>query len=80
MARLVWGISGVPKLWFASRLGIRACCTRGGVTLFVILGDDAQLCHAPEVLEREVPILVVKVQEFSYYIVCSSLLLIILNC
>ena len=43
-----------------------------GVTLFEILGDNAQLFHALEALEREVSILVVEAQEFSYCIVCSA--------
>ena len=62
---LVWGLSGLPTPWFTSRLGIHACHTRWGVTLFELLGDDAQLCHAPEALEREVSIFVVEAQGFS---------------
>ena len=71
----MWGISGSTTQWFVSRLGIYACRTYGGVTLFELLGDNAQLCYSPEALEREVSILVVEAQEFSYCIVCSSLLL-----
>ena len=62
MARLVWDLSGAPIPSFAIRLGTHACCTRGGVILFELLGDDSQLCHAPEALGREVFILVVEAQ------------------
>ena len=65
LERLGWIISVTPMPWIVSRLCINAFCTYGGVTLFKILGDDAQLFHAPEVLEREVSILVVEAQEFS---------------
>ena len=74
-ARLERGISGSPTPWFASRLGIHACHTCGGVTLLELLWYEAQLCHAPEALEREVPILVVEAQLFSWCIVCSALFL-----
>ena len=60
LARLVWGISGAPMPWSTSRLGIHSCLTCGGVTLFEILGYDAQLCHASGALEREVSITVVE--------------------
>ena len=59
LARLVWGISRAPTPWFASRIGVNTCCTYGGVTLFKLLGYDAQLFHASEALEREVYMLVV---------------------
>ena len=62
MARLVWDISGAPTPWLASRLGIHACRTRGGVTLFELLGYYSKLCHAPVALEREVYIRVVEAQ------------------
>ena len=65
LERLGWGISGAPTPWFASILGIHACHTCGVVTLFELLGVDAQFFHAPEALERELFILVVEVQEFS---------------
>ena len=80
LAMLVWGSFGDPMPWFASRLGIHAFCTRGGVTLFELFGDDAKLFHAPEALRREVSILVVEAQEFSYCIVCSDFLLLRLKC
>ena len=59
---LVWGLYGAPTTWFASRLGINAFRTCGGITLFELIGDDAQLCHTPEALEREVSILLMEVQ------------------
>ena len=59
LARLVWGIFGASTPFFASRLGIDVCRTRGGVTIFEFIGDDAQICHDPEALEIEVYILVV---------------------
>ena len=62
MAILLWGLPGVPTPCFAIRLGIHACHTCRGVTLFELLEGDAQLCHALEALEREVPILVVEAQ------------------
>ena len=80
LVRLVWGLSGAPTPWFASKLVIHTCHTFGGVTLFELIGDDTQLFHASEVLEREVSILVVEAQEFSYCIVCSDFLLLRLNC
>ena len=62
MKRLVWGISGAPTTWFASRLGIHACHTCGVVTLFELLEYDAQIVHVPEALEIKVSILVVEEQ------------------
>ena len=79
-ARLGRGLSGLPTPWFASRRGINACHTHGGVTIFELLGDDAQLYHVPEALERELDIFVVEAQELSYCIVCSALLLLRLKC
>ena len=51
----------------------------GGVKICKLIGDYAQLCHAPDALEIEVSILVVEAQEFSCCIVCSYLLLLILK-
>ena len=56
----MWGLSGAPTPCFVSILGIHACRTRWGVTIFELLGDYAQLCHVPEELEREVSIIVVE--------------------
>ena len=74
LARIVWGLSGAPIPWFASRLGIHSYCACGGVTLYKLLGYDAQLCHALEALQRKVSIIVVEAQELSFCIVCSALL------
>ena len=65
LSRLVWGLYGAPTPWFASILGIHACRTCGGVIIFKLPVDDAQLFHALEVLEREVSIIVVEAQKFS---------------
>ena len=43
LVRLVWGLSGALTPSFASRLGVNACYTCGGVTLYKILDDDDQL-------------------------------------
>ena len=60
-------------------LDIHTCYTCGGVTIFKLLGDDTQLCHVPEAIEREVSILVVEAQELRCCIVCSYLLLLIMK-
>ena len=52
LAKIVWGLSGSTTLWYEIRIGIHACHTFGGVTLLELLGDDSQLFHAPEALER----------------------------
>ena len=69
------GLYGDHTQWFASILVINACCPCGGVTLCKIIGYDAQICHAPKALEREVSILVVEAKEFSDCIVCSDFLI-----